>query len=170
MPWYVRWNSLFQQLREDEGRLFLRLMRDPVTVISKHDDPGEKAYLAKTFRLNQRGREQTASGGVSPFFGSSVLPGSGILSPIPTDGGSPKGRWRTFLSFAGLSTVSRVPSTTGMNVGRSMDTTSPGTKGQNRRVRFEPSHQRSLTSSTAGSPVLPRWSVSSLRSRVTRRG
>lgn len=46
MPWYVRWNSLFQQLKEDEGRLFQRLMRDPVTVISKQDDSGEKAYLA----------------------------------------------------------------------------------------------------------------------------
>jgi len=87
MPWYVRWNSLFQQLREDEGRLFQRLMRDPVTAISKHDDPGEKAYLAKSFRLNQRGREQTASGGVSPFFGSSVLPWKRNLVSDPD-------RWR----------------------------------------------------------------------------
>jgi hypothetical protein len=70
MPWYVRWNSLLQQLRDDEGRLFKRLMRDPVTVISEHDDPGDKAYLAKTFRLNQRGRELTAAGGVPrPFIG-----------------------------------------------------------------------------------------------------
>ena len=87
MPYYAgRMNRLAQQLSEDRDR-FEGLMSDPVTVISKHDDPGEKAYLAKAFRLNQRVREPTASGGVSPFFGSSVLPWKRNLVSDPD-------RWR----------------------------------------------------------------------------
>jgi hypothetical protein len=60
MPW-GSFNKLLQQLREDEERLYQRLMNDPVTVISERDDPGEKAYLAWTFRWNQLARERVTS-------------------------------------------------------------------------------------------------------------
>jgi hypothetical protein len=70
MPYYAgRMNRLAQQLSEDRGR-FERLMSDPVTVISEHDDPGEKAYLAHMFRLNERAREHALSRG---RFDTSVL-------------------------------------------------------------------------------------------------
>jgi hypothetical protein len=58
MPYYWgRLNRLAERLSEDGSRLLERLMSDPVTVISEHDDPGEKAYLAHMFRLNNRVRE-----------------------------------------------------------------------------------------------------------------
>lgn len=64
MPYYWgRLNRLGIRFGEDGGRLFQRLMRDPVTVISEHDDPGEKAYLASTFRLNRGPRVQATSSG-----------------------------------------------------------------------------------------------------------
>jgi hypothetical protein len=63
MPYYAgRMNRLAQQLSEDRGRVE-RIMSDPVTVISEHDDPGEKAYLAHMFRLNKRARGHAPSRG-----------------------------------------------------------------------------------------------------------
>jgi hypothetical protein len=62
-------------------------MSDPVRVISEHDHPAEKAYLAQTYRLNQRLHERTPSKD-SGSWGSILQPG------LERDVVSDPGKWR----------------------------------------------------------------------------